>query len=91
MIDPDSFCERSDMTVRSCAHCREIGQYRVAEGSTTNGLNLTDIDAGKVSVDAMGSIFLGPDSDGEKLIGHGFVDADEAFRRGKFGRGKHNF
>lgn len=79
-MDPTTVCDMTDLTVQSCAHCRENGTYRPdAMGLSTNSdgrMNLSNLDEMAIGVDEDGSIWIGP---------------DEAFQRGHFARGRHLF
>lgn len=85
-VDPGSICDRSDLTVMSCGHCRKAGLYVPADqglAASKTGMTLDGIEELTLSIDAMGQVWSSPGVyDGE------FVAPDEAFQRGKFGRGK---
>jgi hypothetical protein len=76
----DEICERSDMTRRSCDHCREAGLYvppPVSENLPKYKITIHDTESLAVTMEYPdGSIWIGP---------------DEAFRRGHLGHGRYNY
>lgn len=85
-MDPDAICDRSDLTVRSCNHCRKSAAYVPADQGlavATAGMTLDGVEELHLSIDAMGAVWAGSDS-----AAGVFVSPEEAFQRSKFGKGR---
>jgi hypothetical protein len=78
--NPSEICDKTDLTIQSCAHCRENGTYK------PDAMGLSINPAGRMSLSNLDQMAIGIDEDGSIWIG-----PDEAFRRGHFARGKHLF
>lgn len=82
-MDAEELCERSEMTRRSCVHCRDAGLYTPPQGSGTSALSTrgTEYVADTTEIvfeDVMKSF---------SERGMKFVGVDEGLLRGKFGKG----
>lgn len=84
----EDYCEMMDMPREGCAHCRDTGAYTVPEDvkKRGSGLNCRDTDGIVLELDHDGSVWIKPDQ--AARLGLQFIDPDEAFQRGKFGKGK---
>lgn len=81
----DEICELMDLPVSGCVHCRDTGRYVVPEGAQGSGLSARDTDEVELKIDPDGSVWVQGGGD----IGEAeWLAADEAFQRGKFGRGR---
>lgn len=82
----ESYCEIMDMDRHGCAHCRDRGLYKPADGMMTNGLNVRSEPDSTMKLELVdGEVWVAPDK--AQQLGVEYVHADEGLRRGKFARG----
>lgn len=76
--DAETLCELTELTRRSCTHCRDAGLYTPPQGSGKREIGLTARNTEGLTLEL--------DGDGNVWVG-----ADEAIQRGHIGRGRYHW